>query len=260
MKNKFLGGIALSNGFFNNNRNSGNGFSLKNSDSSYQPYQQTDSYGYGHRSDAEIVSFVKQTYKLFAASMLSGTAGAYIGVSMAGVIQSSIWLFFILEIGLLIGLHFAKRISPLNLIILFGFTFVSGLTIGPLLAKFLGMAGGAGIIANAFAMTTIIFGALSMFAINTKSDFTSMGKPLFIAFIVVMVASIINLFLGNPILHIVIQGAVVLLFSFFIIYDTQNIIQGNYETPIDGAVALYLDFLNLFTSLLQIFGFISKDE
>ncbi len=248
----------MNNNFFNNNRESG--FQQQHSNFQFQQQPTQAGYGVGYRSDAELVSFIKQTYKLFAGAMLAGTAGAYVGIGMAPVIQSMFWLFFILEIGLLIGLHFAKRTSPLNLIVMFAFTFVSGLTIGPLLAKFLGMAGGTAIIANSFAMTTIIFGALSMFAINTKSDFTSFGKPLFIALIVIVVASVINIFLGNPILHIAIQGAVVFLFSFFIIYDTQNIIQGNYETPIDGAVALYLDFLNLFTALLQIFGFLNKDE
>jgi uncharacterized protein cj0236c len=53
-------------------------------------------------------------------------------------------------------------------------------------------------------------------------------------------------------------GAV--LFSAYILYDTQNIIRGNYETPIEGAVALYLDFVNLFVSLLQILGIFSRDD
>ncbi len=237
----------MANNFFNQNsrESSGIGFDA----------------GYGiQRSDAELVTFIKDTYKLFAATMLAGTVGAYIGVDMAPKIASMIWLFIILEIGLLIGINFVKHKSPVNLMVVFAFAFVSGLTLGPLLYKFLAMPGGAAIIANAFAMTTIIFGGLSLFAIRTKSDFTSMGKPLMIALIVVMIGSIVNIFLGNPILHIVIQGAVVMIFSFFIIYDTQNIIQGNYETPIDGAVGLYLDFLNLFTALLQILGIMGSDD
>jgi modulator of FtsH protease len=51
-----------------------------------------------------------------------------------------------------------------------------------------------------------------------------------------------------------------ILFSAFILYDTQNIIQGNYGSPVDGAIALYLDFVNLFTSLLQILGFMGSDD
>jgi modulator of FtsH protease len=57
-----------------------------------------------------------------------------------------------------------------------------------------------------------------------------------------------------------ISGVVVLLFSFMVIFDTQNIMRGMYETPIDGAIALYLDFLNIFTALLQLFGIFGRDE
>ncbi len=235
---------------------------FKKEDISSSPFQSEETAfgGVGYRSEAELVAFIKDTYKLFAASMLAGTAGAYTGIGMAPLIHSMFWVFFGLELLLLFGISFVKDKTPINLIVLFGFTFVSGMTLGPILARFLSFPGGSAIIANAFAMTTIIFGFLSMFAIKTTSDFTSMGKPLFIAFLVVFVASIINIFLGNPILHIVIQGVVVILFSFFIIFDTQNIIQGNYETPIDGAIALYLDFFNLFTALLQIFGILGDDE
>jgi len=237
-----------------------NNFFNKGRTRSSQPmFGQTESSAI-HRSDTDLISFIKDTYKLFAATMLAGTAGAYVGVSMAGSIQAYFWAFFILEIALLIGLSFVKHKSPLNLMVLFGFAFVSGLTLGPILARFIGMEGGSAIIANAFGMTTVIFGFFSMFAIKTKKDFTTMGKPLFIALIVVVVFSVINMIIGNPILHILIQGVVVMLFSFFIIYDTQNIIQGNYETPIDGAVALYLDFFNLFVALLQIMGIVSSGD
>jgi len=247
----------MNNDFFKKSNTQSSSFSSFNSQNAFI---KDNEVGFGYRSEGELVAFIKETYKLFAASMLAGTAGAYVGIGMASTIQSMFWLFAILELALLFGINFVKNQAPLNLIVLFGFTFVSGLTLGPILARFLGMSGGSAIIANAFAMTTIIFGFLSMFAIKTTSDFTSMGKPLMIALIVVVVASIINIFLGNPILHIVIQGVVVLLFSFFIVYDTQNIIQGNYETPIDGAVALYLDFFNLFTALLQIFGILESDD
>ena len=63
---------------------------------------------------------------MFAASLLSGTVGAYVGVGMASFIASWFWGFVILEIALLIGLHFVKHINGLNLAILFSFTFVSG--------------------------------------------------------------------------------------------------------------------------------------
>ena len=122
------------------------------------------------------------------------------------------------------------------------------------------MPGGAAIVAQAFTLTTVAFGGLSVFAMNTKRDFTAWGKMLFIALIVLLVAAIINIFFHSPILQLGIASVGAVLFSAYILYDTQNIIRGNYETPIEGAVALYLDFVNLFVSLLRILGFFNSDD
>jgi len=212
------------------------------------------------KSDTQLISFVKETYKLFAASMMAGAVGAYVGVPLAGAIQAWFWPLFILEIALLIGLQFVKHKQGINLIVMFGFVFMTGLMLAPLLARTLGMGGGASIIGNAFAMTSVVFGAMSFYAIKSTRDFTSYGKPLMIALFVIIGFSILNIFLGNPMLHIIISGAVVILFSILVIFDTQNIMNGAYETPIDGAIALYLDFLNIFTALLQLFGIFSGDD
>jgi modulator of FtsH protease len=143
---------------------------------------------------------------------------------------------------------------------MFGFVFMTGLMLAPLLARTLGMNGGGTIIGNAFAMTSVVFGAMSFYAIKTTKDFTSYGKPLMIALLVIMGFSILNIFLGNPLIAIAISGVVVVLFSILVIFDTQNIMNGSYETPIDGALALYLDFLNIFTALLQLFGIFNSDD
>ena len=212
-----------------------------------------DYVSYG-KDESALKSFVKQTYQLFAASLLAGTAGAYVGYGMAQVVSSFYWGLVILEFALIFGLNFTKDKPGLALGVLFAFTFVSGLTLAPLLSVTLGIAGGGGIVANAFLMTTATFGALTMFAIKTTKDFTSFGKPLLIALIVVVVIGIVNIFLGSPILQVAIAGVSAILFSFFILFDTQNIIRGNYDSPVLAASALYLDFLNLFISLLQILG------
>lgn len=225
-------------------------------------YAREGAFGYesAHRGEAQIVSFVKDTYKLFAASMMAGAVGAYVGVPLAGTIQANFILLAILEIGLLIGLHFVKHKPGINLAVMFGFVFMTGITLAPLLARTLGMSGGETIIGNAFAMTSVVFGAMSFYAVKTTKDFTGYGKPLMIALFVILGFSILNIFLGNPLLHVAISGAVVILFSILVIYDTQNIMNGNYETPIDGAIALYLDFLNIFTSLLQLFGIFGNSD
>jgi modulator of FtsH protease len=211
-------------------------------------------------SVSDVQEYVKHTYKLFAASLLAGTVGAYVGVGMAPVIASFKWAILILEIALLIGLHFVKHKPGINLMVLFTFTFVSGLSIGPLLSATLGLAGGANIVAGSFMTTTMIFGGLSLVAIYSGIDFTRMGKVLFVALILLVIASVINMFIMNSMMQVIIASFSAVLFSAFILYDTQNIINGDYETPIDGAIALYLDFFNLFVSLLQIFGIFSKDE
>ncbi|EQB40277.1 membrane protein [Sulfurimonas hongkongensis] len=225
-------------------------------------YARGNSFSYESttRSDSQIISFVKETYKLFAASMMAGAVGAYVGVPLAGTIAAWFIPLFILEIGLLIGLHFVKNKPGINLVVMFAFVFMTGLMLAPLLSHTLGMSGGGTVVGNAFAMTAVVFGAMSFYAIKTTKDFTSYSKPLMIALFVVIGFSVVNLFLGNPMLSVVISGAVVFLFSILVIYDTQNIMRGSYETPIDGAIALYLDFLNIFTALLHLFGIFGSDD
>jgi modulator of FtsH protease len=205
-------------------------------------------------------AFVKQVYQLFAASLLLGGIGAYVGLANAELMISMYWGLVILEIGLLIGLYFVKTKPGINLAVLFAFTFVSGLALTPILVRTLSMAGGASIVGNAFILTSVAFAGLSIFAMKTDRDFSSMGKMLFITLIVVIVASIINIFFGSPILQLAIASIAAVLFSAFILYDTQNIINGAYSTPIEGAIALYLDFLNLFIALLQILGIMGSSD
>ena len=204
---------------------------------------------------------MKQTYQLFAGSLLAATVGAYVGISTLGAIVAQFYIgFVILEFALLFGLFFTKTKPGINLFMLFAFTFVSGLTLTPILSRVLGMPGGAAIVAQAFLLTTAIFGIMSIFALRTKKDLASMGKMLFIALIVVVIGSLINLFLGSPILQVIIAGVSAILFSIFIAYDTQNIVRGLYDSPVTAAVSLYLDFLNLFVSLLQLLGIFNSNN
>ncbi|WP_104749584.1 Bax inhibitor-1/YccA family protein [Helicobacter cynogastricus] len=204
-------------------------------------------------SDTALVNFVKTTYKFFAGSLLLATIGALVGLMNFQMVTQYKWVFFIAEIAAFFGLMFTRKMPAVNLLMLFAFTFLSGITLVPLLGFVIARAG-ASAIWQALAMTTIVFGVMSVYAIKTKSDLANMGKMLFIAVIVVMIASLINLFLGSPMMQVAIAGVGVILFSLFVAYDTQNIIRGLYESPVEAAVALYVDFLNIFVSLLQIFG------
>jgi len=210
-----------------------------------------------HQGD--LATFIKQTYQLFAGSLLVGAAGAYVGMGIPAI-KEFYWGFVILEFALIFGIGFARNKPGLNMIMLFAFALVSGLTMSVLVDRFVS-AGAGNIVANALLLTTVAFGGLSVFAMNTTKDFTTMGKFLFITLIVVVVASLLNVFwLHNPWMQVGIASVSAILFSAFILYDTQNIIQGNYATPVDGALALYLDFINLFTSLLQILGIFGSSD
>ena len=214
----------------------------------------------GYIQEGASVQFMKQTYQLLAASMIAAAAGAYATIDHAAVVMQYKWFIFGAELLVLFfGLSMTRGKAGLNLAMLFLFTFLTGVSLVPLLASLISAGNGA-VIGNAFLMTAVLFGALSLFAINSKSDFSSWGKPLFITLIVVIIASLVNYFLlRSPIMHIVITAGILILFSFFTIYDTQNIANGAYDSPVDAAVSLYIDFLNMFTALLQLLGIFGDD-
>jgi len=226
-------------------------------------YSKDQSTNYQHEEvvsgERDLATFIKQTYQLFAGSLLVGAAGAYVGMGVPAIAEYY-WGFVILEFALIFIIGFAKNKPGLNMAMLFAFALISGLVMSVLVGKFIS-AGASGIVVNALILTTVAFGGLSVFAMNTTKDFTTMGKFLFITLIVVIVGSLLNIFwLHNPWMQVGIASVSAILFSAFILYDTQNIIKGNYATPVDGALALYLDFINLFTSLLHILGIFGNDD
>ena len=210
---------------------------------------------------AATVTFMKQTYQLLGASMISSALGAYLTMPYAATIAGYKW--FILGFVMLMvffGFNATRKNPTLHLMALFVFTFALGVMIVPMLAMIIGQGNGA-LIGNAFLMTSVLFGALSLFAINSKSDFSSWGKPLFITMIVIFVASLVNMFiLQSPLIHVIVTAGILLLFSMFTIYDTQNIANGAYDSPVDAAVSLFLDFFNMFTSILQLLGIMGSDD
>ncbi len=219
---------------------------------------ETEAYG---AQESSRVDFMKKTYQLLAASMLAAAAGAYATMPFASEILRFQWVIFGAELLVLFfGLGLSRGKPGLNLFMLFLFTFLTGVSLVPLFAMLIGAGKGA-VIGNAFLMTAVLFGALSIFAINSKTDFSSWGKPLFITLIVVIVASLVNVFLlHSPMMSVLISAGVILLFGIFTIYDTQNIANGAYDSPVDAAVSLYIDFLNIFTALLQLLGIFGSDE
>ena len=222
-------------------------------------YMNKSDIGYQQQTEVRVNEFIKQTYQLFAGSLIGGAVGAYLGMGFVPTSGLGFWGLVILEFALLFGVYAVKDKPGINLAVLLAFTFVTGLTISPLISVFVGRGMG-GVVGEAFLLTSIAFGSLTLFAMNTKRDYTTMGKMLFITLIIVIVAGLLNIFFHSPLLQLGIAVVSSVLFSFFILYDTQNIIQGNYGTPIEGAIALYLDFFNLFISLLQILGIFGDED
>jgi len=223
-------------------------------------YNNTANTNYQTHIGATTVTFMKQTYQLLGASMISSALGAYVTMPYVQIISEMKWFIFgFVMLMVFFGFNATRKNPTLHLMALFVFTFALGVMLVPLLAMVIGQGNGM-LIGNAFLMTSVLFGALSLFAINSKSDFSSWGKPLFITMIVVFVASLVNYFiLQSPIMHVVITALILLIFSLFTIYDTQNIANGAYDSPVDAAVSLFLDFFNMFTSILQLLGIMGDD-
>src|SRR5574344_1778322 len=218
-------------------------------------------------SQAYLMSLLKATYQLFAGSMLAASAGAYIGLEIVSFLVGMHWILFIAVMGLIFFvIPRVKHKAGINLVALFGITFLTGLMIEPILDSILAMSGGAGIEGQGFLMTAIAFGGISMFALTTKKDFSFMGGFLFAAFWFLFAAGIIfalgtafGWFAYSSMFHLFLSGGIALLMCAFILYDTQQIIKGNYDSPVEAALSLYLDFFNLFASLLQILGITNRD-
>jgi modulator of FtsH protease len=113
---------------------------------------------------------------------------------------------------------------------------------------------------TAFGGTASIFAALASYATVTKRDFSMMGKWLFAGVIVLLLASIANIFLGMSALSIVISVLVIAVFSAYILFDVQRIVNGGETNYVSATLALYLDVYNIFTSLLNLLGLAGDRE
>ena len=208
-------------------------------------------------STTDRLTFIKKVYSLLAMSMGTAAVGAYLGSGpLLLLVAPNMMLFFILQFALIFFASFASRKPGLNMVALFSFTTVSGLTLGPLLYQV-----GPSIAAEAFALTAITFAGLSLYVVYSKKDFSFMSGFLMTGLIVVIVGGLLNMFfIQSGMMHFVMSGASVLLFSGFILYDTSNILR-YYGTDeyVSATLALYLDILNLFIALLSILGIMSDD-
>lgn len=139
-------------------------------------------------------------------------------------------------------------------LILHGFAALMGLSFATIFAVF-----NIGSVVSAFMGAAVLFGALTAYGYFTRRSLDSLGKWLFVGVVAIVISSLINLFLGNSVFQTIISAAAVLVFSVLTAYDTQRIrnelmASTSEVEEIRGALSLYLDFINIFISLLQLFG------
>lgn len=152
----------------------------------------------------------------------------------------------------------ANKASGLGVV--FAITGLLGFSLGPILNMYLALANGSQIIATALGGTGAIFLSLSGYALVTRRDFSFLGGFLFTGIIVVLLAALANLFLAIPALSLTISGAVIMIMSGFILFDTSRMIHGGETNYIVATVSLYLSIFNIFISLLQILGIAGGDD
>ena len=134
------------------------------------------------------------------------------------------------------------------------FAAVMGLSMSAVFAVYTGLS-----IFSAFIGAAVLFGVMSAYGYFTKTNLDTVGKYAFVALIAIIIVSIINLFIGSSVLQMVISAIAILVFLALTAYDTQTIremvsVDDNGNAEVLGAVTLYLDFINLFVNLLQLFG------
>jgi FtsH-binding integral membrane protein len=200
---------------------------------------------------------LRNTYWLLALSMLPTMVGAWVGMQLnffalfAGSPIMAPLLMFGVMIAALFGVT-ALRNSAWGVPALFGFTFIAGLMLAPILTVALGFRNGGQLVGLAGGMTAAIFFALAGIATVSKRDFSFLGKFLFVGLVILIVASLGNLFFQVPALSLTISAVAVLIFSMYLLYDVSNIVRGGETNYITATLNLFLDLFNIFISLLNI--------
>jgi modulator of FtsH protease len=207
---------------------------------------------------------LRNTYIMLAMTMIPTVIGAFIGLSanFSFMAQNPL-VFSLLMFGTMMGLLFAVtalRNSVWGIAVLLTFTLVAGIFLGPILQAALHFRNGAQLIGMAAGGTGIIFFSLATLATVTKRDFSFMGKFLFIGLILLIIASLANMFFAIPALSLTISSIAVLIFSAYILYDISQIIHGGETNYVMATMSLYLDIYNIFINLLSLLMALSGER
>ncbi|WP_350282605.1 Bax inhibitor-1/YccA family protein [Nitrosomonas sp.] len=199
---------------------------------------------------------LRNTYLMLSLTMIPTMVGAVIGTdtNFSFLAQPPI-IGSLVMLAVMIGLMFAvsaTRNSIWGIALLFLFTFVAGWWLGPLLQYALHFKNGSQLIGLAAAGTGIIFFTLAGIATTTRKDFSFLGNFLLAGMILVILASLVNLFLAIPAISLAISAVAVLVFSGFILFDVNRIENGGETNYVMATLGIYLSLYNLFISLIQL--------
>ncbi len=217
-------------------------------------------YGVGAQERNRVL---RNTYWLLALSLVPTVAGAWLGVA-TGITQSlsgglGLILFLAGAFGFIYAIEKTKN-SSAGVAVLLGFTFFMGLMLSRMIAMVLGFKNGPELIMTAFGGTAGVFFVMASLSSVIKRDLSGMGKWLFIGAMVVIVGGIINVFVGSSAGMMAISMMAIGIFSAFMLYDLKRIVDGGETNYISATLALYLDIVNVFQSLLALLGMMGGER
>ena len=199
---------------------------------------------------------LRNTYFLLALSMIPTVLGALTGVQLGfSFLAGNPVIGFVVFLGIAWGFMWGiekNKNSGMGVALLLGFTFFMGLMLSGMLRMALGFSNGGSLIAMAAGGTGAIFVTLASIASTTKRDFSGIGKFLFAGLILILVAGLANAFFQIPLLSLVISAVAILIFSAYILFDINRIVQGGETNYISATLAVYLDIYNIFVNLLNL--------
>jgi modulator of FtsH protease len=219
---------------------------------------QSIDHGFGElASSAQRNKVLRNTYWLLALSLVPTVLGAWLGVATGITRSLGGGLGLIVFLGGAFGFIYAiekTKNSATGVPVLLGFTFFMGLMLSRMIAMVLGFKNGPDLIMTAFGGTAGVFFVMASLSSVIKRDLSGMGKWLFVGAIALMIGGIINVFVGSTAGMMAISVAAIGIFSAYMLYDLKQIVDGGETNYISATLALYLDIINVFQSLLALLG------
>lgn len=207
---------------------------------------------------------LRNTYMMLGLTMIPTVIGAMMGVNMNfSFMAQHPFMGMIGMLAVMFGLFWGishNRDSGVGVALLLALTFFMGIMLGPILQVALHLKNGAQLVALSAGGTGVIFLSLAGFATVTRKDFSFLGNFLFIGLILLIIASLANMFFAVPAASLAISAIAVLIFSGYILFDVSQIVHGGQTNYVMATLALYLDIYNLFVNLLSLLMALSGER